>query len=296
MEAVLSAFEGFTKHRVPTSGTEIELVAGGSGPAVLLLHGYPQTHLMWRHLAPVLAERFTVVAPDLRGYGESGKPATDAQHAPYSKRAMALDMAEVMTALGHERFSVVGHDRGGRVGHRLARDHRDRVEKLSVLDICPTLDMYERTDMAFAIAYYHWFFLVQPHDFPERLIAGDPAYYMSRKMALAQKGEAFPPEVIAEYLKHFSKPETIHATCEDYRAAAGIDLEHDRADRDQALDIPVQVLWGANGVVGRTYEPIDVWLPYTKRDVSGAALPCGHFLAEEAPEETLAHLLPFLEG
>jgi haloacetate dehalogenase len=289
-------FDGFQKRTISTSGTEIHLITAGSGPALLLLHGYPQTHLMWRHLAPRLAERFTVVAPDLRGYGESGKPATDATHSPYSKRAMAADMAEVMTALGHDRFSVVGHDRGGRVAHRLARDHRARVARLSVLDICPTLDMYERTDMDFATGYYHWYFLIQPFDFPERLIGADPGYYMARKMALARNASAFPEDVMAEYRRHFSKPETIHATCEDYRASATLDLDHDRADRDRPLSIPIQVLWGGQGVVGRTFDPIAIWSPYTDEKVSGTALPCGHFLAEEEPEETLAHLLPFLEG
>ena len=254
---------------------------------------------MWRHVAPELARRFTVVAPDLRGYGASGKPPTDTEHRPYSKRAMALDMAEVMTALGHHRFAVVGHDRGGRVAHRLARDHRDRVSKLGVLDICPTLDMYERTDMAFAQAYYHWFFLVQPYDLPERLIGADPAYYLQKKLAAsagAAGGAAFPPAVMAEYLRHYARPETIHAICEDYRASAGIDLEHDRADRELPLDVPILALWGADGVVGRSYDVPAVWRRYTTAAVSGTALPCGHFLPEEAPEATMAALLPFLEG
>jgi len=292
----LGFFDGFAEHRIATEGTEIKAITGGTGPAILLLHGYPQTHLMWRHLAPRLAERFTVVAADLRGYGESGKPESAPDHAPYSKRAMAADMAAVMTELGHERFAVVGHDRGGRVAHRLARDHRDRVARLCTLDICPTLDMYERTDMDFAVAYFHWFFLVQPFDFPERMIGADPAFYLAKKMALAQKGDAFPEAVIAEYVRHFSRPETIHATCEDYRAAATIDLEHDRADRTDRLEIPILALWGANGVVGRLYDPISIWSAYTTKEVTGAALPCGHFLPEEAPEETLAQLLPFLEG
>ena len=177
--------QGFESRRVIGAGAEIDVAVSGSGPAVLLLHGYPETKLMWRHVAPVLAQRFTVVAPDLRGYGDSEKPVSTEDHAPYSKRAMAADMAAVMTALGHRSFSVVGHDRGARVGHRLARDYRDRVTKLSVLDICPTLDMFERTDMAFATAYYHWFFLIQPFDYPERMIGADPGYYLNRKMRLA---------------------------------------------------------------------------------------------------------------
>lgn len=289
-------FDGFDSRDVTTSGTVIHVRAGGHGPALLLLHGHPETHLMWRHLAPRLAERFTVVAADLRGYGASGKPPSASDHSPYSKRAMALDMAEVMTALGHRDFMVVGHDRGGRVAHRLARDHRDRVSRLAVLDICPTLDMYERTDMAFARAYYHWFFLIQPYDYPERMIGADPAFYLRSKLGRAAEAGAFPAEVAAEYLRHFARPETIHAICEDYRASAGIDLDHDRADRDRPLDVPVLALWGAQGVVGRTYDVPKVWQPYTTRSVTGAAVPCGHFLAEEAPDETLAALLPFLEG
>jgi haloacetate dehalogenase len=251
---------------------------------------------MWRHLVPELARRFTVVAADLRGYGQSGKPPTTVDHAPYSKRSMALDMAEVMTALGYERFAVVGHDRGGRVAHRLARDHRDRVSKLAVLDICPTLDMYERTDMSFAQAYYHWFFLIQPYDLPERMIGADPAFYLRSKLASSAAADVFPVDVVAEYLRHYVRPETIHAICEDYRASAGIDLEHDKADRDVLLDVPILALWGAKGVVARTYDVLDVWRCYTTAAVSGAPLPCGHFLPEEAPEATLAALMPFLES
>jgi haloacetate dehalogenase len=292
----LAWFDGFDRRDVTTSGTVIHVRAGGSGPPLLLLHGHPETHLMWRHLAHRLAERFTVVAADLRGYGASGKPPSDGDHAPYSKRAMARDMAEVMTALGHRRFMVAGHDRGGRVAHRLARDHRDRITRLAVLDICPTLDMYERTDMAFARAYYHWFFLIQPYDYPERMIGADPAFYLRAKLGRAAAAGAFPADVVAEYLRHFARPETIHAVCEDYRASAGIDLEHDRADRDRPLDIPVLALWGADGVVGRTFDVAAVWQAYTTRPVQGTAIPGGHFLAEEAPDETLAALLPFLEG
>jgi haloacetate dehalogenase len=288
-------FDGFAVRDITTSGSVVRVRVGGVGPPVLLLHGHPETHLMWRHLAPELAQRFTVVAADLRGYGESGKPPTTADHAPYSKRSMALDMAEVMTALGQDRFAVVGHDRGGRVAHRLARDHRNRVAKLAVLDICPTLDMYECTDMAFARAYYHWFFLIQPYDLPERMIGADPAYYLRSKLASSAGSDVFPVEVVAEYLRHYARPETIHAICEDYRASAGIDLEHDRADRGRLLDVPILALWGAKGVVGRTFDVLDVWRRYTTEEVSGAPLPCGHFLPEEAPEATLAALMPFLE-
>lgn len=292
----MAGFDDFEVRDIATSGSVVHLRVGGSGPAVLLLHGHPETHLMWRHLVPELARRFTVVAADLRGYGQSGKPPTTVDHAPYSKRSMALDMAEVMTALGYERFAVVGHDRGGRVAHRLARDHRDRVSKLAVLDICPTLDMYERTDMSFAQAYYHWFFLIQPYDLPERMIGADPAFYLRSKLASSAAADVFPVDVVAEYLRHYVRPETIHAICEDYRASAGIDLEHDKADRDVLLDVPILALWGAKGVVARTYDVLDVWRCYTTAAVSGAPLPCGHFLPEEAPEATLAALMPFLES
>lgn len=292
----MAGFDDFEVRDIATSGSVVHLRVGGSGPAVLLLHGHPETHLMWRHLVPELARRFTVVAADLRGYGQSGKPPTTVDHAPYSKRSMALDMAEVMTALGYERFAVVGHDRGGRVAHRLARDHRDRVSKLAVLDICPTLDMYERTDMSFAQAYYHWFFLIQPYDLPERMIGADPAFYLRSKLASSAAADVFPVDVVAEYLRHYVRPETIHAICEDYRASAGIDLEHDKADRDVLLDVPILALWGAKGVVARTYDVLDVWRCYTTAAVSGAPLPCGHFLPEEAPEATLVALMPFLES
>jgi haloacetate dehalogenase len=292
----LGWFEGFETRDVATSETTVHVRTGGAGPPVLLLHGHPQTHLMWRHVAPALADRHTVVAADLRGYGASGRPPTDAEHVPYSKRAMARDMAEVMTALGHERFAVVGHDRGGRVAHRLARDHRDRGTRRAVLDICPTLDMYERTDMAFARAYYHWFFLIQPYDLPERMIGADPAFYLQTMLGRSGAKGPFPPEVRAEYLRHLARPDTVHAICEDYRASAGIDLAHDREDRHRPVEIPILALWGADGVVGRAYDVPSVWRKYTSSTVTAAAVPCGHYLPEEAPAETLAALSPFLKG
>jgi len=286
--------EGFRQHRVAVSGTEINLRQGGAGPALLLLHGYPQTHVMWHKIAPRLAERFTVVCADLRGYGDSGKPESGADHAGYSKRAMAQDMAEVMTALGFERFSVVGHDRGARVTHRLLLDHGGRVDKAAVLDIAPTLDMYEMTDRSFAEAYYHWFFLIQPFDLPERLIGADADFYLERKIgAWSKVGGCFTSEALAEYKRCFRDPATIHASCEDYRAAATIDLEHDRADRDRKIAPPLLVLWGKLGVIERCYDVLDLWSARAGQ-VSGRALPCGHFLAEEAPDETLDALLGFL--
>ena len=287
-------FEAFETRRVATRGTEIHLRLGGSGPPLLLLHGYPQTHVMWHKIAPRLAEDFTVVAADLRGYGDSGKPTGGERHEAYSKRAMARDQVEVMASLGFERFSVVGHDRGARVTHRMALDHPARVAKAALLDIAPTKTMFERTDQAFATAYYHWFFLIQPFDLPERLIGADPDYYLERKIGhWSRESGAFAPEAVAEYKRCFSDPETIHASCEDYRAAAGIDLEHDAADIEARVTCPLLVLWGAKGVIERCYDVLPVWRERAE-DVRGRALPCGHFLAEEAPEETLVELLAFL--
>ena len=286
--------EGFEQLRIKTGGAEINLRRGGEGPPLLLLHGYPQTHVMWHKIAPRLAERFTVVLPDLRGYGDSAKPPGGEGHAAYSKRAMARDQAEVMDALGFEKFAVVGHDRGARVTHRLCLDHPERVTKAAVLDIAPTLTMYEGADMAFATAYYHWFFLIQPYDLPERLIGGDPDFYLEKKIgAWSRIAGCFDPEAVAEYKRCFRDPDTIHATCEDYRAAAGIDLEHDRADPDRGIACPLLVLWGAKGAIERSYDVLAVWRERAA-EVSGRALPCGHFLPEEAPEETLAELLAFL--
>jgi haloacetate dehalogenase len=284
-------FPGFVKHRVRTSGAEIHCVVGGSGPPVLLLHGYPQTHVIWHRVAPVLAQRYTVVCADLRGYGDSGKPRSDVAHAAYSKRAMALDMIELMRALGHSTFRVAGHDRGGRVAHRLCLDHRDAVTQLAVLDISPTRTMYERTDFAFARAYYHWFFLIQPFDLPERLIGADPVYYLHRKLGGWGTGLVhFDADALAEYERCFRDSETIHATCEDYRAAATIDLEHDA--KDEKVACPMLVLWGARGVVARLFDPIADWRAVAG-DVRGRALPAGHYLPEEVPEDTSSELMTF---
>jgi haloacetate dehalogenase len=287
-------FEGLQRTRIPTADAEIAVVHGGSGPPLLLLHGYPQTHTMWHQVAPDLAEHFSIVVPDLRGYGDSSKPPGGPDHAGYSKRAMAADQVSVMAALGFDRFAVAGHDRGGRMAHRLALDHPDVVTRAAVLDIAPTLTMYRRTDKAFATAYYHWFFLIQPYDLPERLICHDPDYYLERK--LAGWGSAglsvFAGEALAEYRRCFRDPATIHATCEDYRASAGVDLEHDEADLDRKVECPLLVLWGDKGVVGRTYDVLATWRERAKT-VSGRSLPCGHYLAEEAPDQTGAELLRF---
>jgi haloacetate dehalogenase len=286
-------FPGFTTHRVRAADTEVRCVVGGNGPPVLLLHGYPQTHAMWHRVAPALARHYTVVCADLRGYGDSGKPASDDAHAAYSKRAMAQDMIELMRDLGHGRFRLVGHDRGGRVAHRLCLDHPDAVTQLAVLDIAPTRTMYAHTDQAFATAYYHWFFLIQPFDLPERLIGADPVYFLHRKLGGWGTGLAhFDPRALAEYERCFSNPATIHASCEDYRAAASIDIEHDKAGEARKIACPLLVLWGERGVVHRFFKPLDDWRAVAL-NVSGRSLPCGHYLAEEVPDETLRELTEF---
>jgi haloacetate dehalogenase len=276
----------------------IRTLIAGSGPALLLLHGYPQTHLIWRKVLPRLAEDFTVVATDLRGYGDSSKPPGGTEHRNYAKRVMALDQARVMTALGFERFAVCGHDRGARVAHRLAVDHAERVTRLAVLDIAPTKAMYEGTTQAFARAYYHWFFLIQPAPFPETLIGGDPEAYLRHHMGGRHAGMApFLPDAWSEYVRCFSDPAAIHATCEDYRASAGIDLAHDAADIDAGVRVrcPLLALWGEHGIVGKAFDPLDTWRRVAT-DVRGHALPCGHYIPEEAPERLLDALLPFLRG
>ena len=287
-------FENFVSRRIKTTGAEINLVTGGSGPPLLLLHGYPQTHAMWHKIAPRLAQRFTVVCPDLRGYGDSEKPDGGKSHSNYSKRAMAQDQVEVMRALGFARFAVAGHDRGGRVAHRMAIDHVTIVQRLMVLDISPTRLMFARTDQAFATAYYHWFFLIQPFDLPERLIGAATSYYLRRKLGGWSSGlQHFDPRALAEYERCFAVPATVHATCEDYRAAASIDLEHDAADGDTRVRCPMLVLWGEKGVINRLFKPVEDWKSVAD-DVRGRMLPCGHFLAEEAPDATLNELLAFL--
>ena len=286
-------FPGFTTHRIQTSGAEIRCVVGGTGPPLLLLHGYPQTHAIWRKIAPALAHRFTVVCADLRGYGDSSKPKSDPEHVAYSKRAMAQDMVELMDDLGHRRFLLAGHDRGGRVAHRLCLDHPDAVVRVAMLDISPTRIMYGKTDQAFATAYYHWFFLIQPFDLPERLIGADPIYYLHWKLGSWGTGTAhFDPRAMAEYERCFRDPATIHATCEDYRAAAGIDLVHDAADAEHRVTCPPLVLWGEKGVVHRLFKPLDDWRSVAN-NVRGKALPCGHYLAEEEPHATLYELETF---
>jgi haloacetate dehalogenase len=291
-------FEAFERVRVGASDAEINLVRGGEGPPVLLLHGYPQTHSMWHAVAPRLAENFTVVATDLRGYGDSSKPFGSEDHATYSKRAMAADQVQVMESLGFLSFAVVGHDRGGRVGHRMALDYPNRVTRLAVLDIVPTRHVYATVGRELATAYYHWFFFIQPYDLPETLIGADPGYYLRKKLGgWGTSLDTFAPEALAEYERCFGDPATIHASCEDYRAAASIDLAHDDADGDEGRQVtcPLLALWGDRGAMGRLYDVANVWREYA-RDVRGGPIDAGHFLAEERPEETARELANFLQG
>jgi len=287
-------FEGFERVTIETIGAAINVVKGGKGSPVLLLHGYPQTHVMWHKIAPRLAQDFCVVAPDLRGYGDSSKPPDGENHLGYSKRATAHDQVEVMERLGFTHFAVVGHDRGARVAHRLTRDHPDRVTKLAVLDILPTHTVYQQVNKALATAYYHWFFLIQPAPFPETLIGNNAEFYLTAMLGRL-KPQAITSEAFAEYLRCFRDPATIHATCEDYRAAATIDLSHDEADLDHKIAGPVLALWGEKGFLHKRYDVLAIWRERAV-DVRGKAVPCGHFLPEEAPEETLAELRTFLRA
>jgi haloacetate dehalogenase len=290
-------FEGFERVRVDTGEATISAVHGGTGPPVLLLHGFPQTSAMWHQVAPALAQRHTVVAADLRGYGDSSRPPAGADHAGYSFRAMAADQVALMHSLGHERFAVIGHDRGARVTHRMALDAPEAVTRLAVLDILPTLHVYTHVDRALATAYYHWFFYIQPFDVPERLIAGDPIAYLHTVLGrFGGRADAFAPEAVAEYERVFADPDARHAMMEDYRAGASIDLEHDRADRGRRVEAPLLAMWGTRGVVGTGPDnPVAVWREHAT-DVCGVALDAGHYLVEERPEESIAALARFLEA
>jgi haloacetate dehalogenase len=285
-------FPGFDPIRIETSATSINGVRGGSGPPLLLLHGYPQSHLEWVRIAPMLAEHFTVIATDLRGYGDSAKPADGENHSGYSKREMARDQIEVMDQLGFSRFAVVGHDRGGRVAHRMALDHSDRISRLAVLDIVPTHHVYSTVNKELATAYYHWFFLIQSAPLPETLIGSNPDFVLGRYFGRLVP-DIIPDEIYAEYLRCYSDPATLHAMCEDYRAAAGIDLEHDEADMDRKVECPMLALWGANGAMNRLYDVLDTWRNRAA-NVSGHAVAGGHWLPEERPQEIFDALIGFL--
>jgi haloacetate dehalogenase len=283
-------FPGFNLEHINVTYGPIRLRRGGSGPPLLLLHGNPQTHAMWHAVAPELAKRFTVICPDLRGYGGSLKPPATPDHAPYAKKVMASDMVEVMERCGHQRFLVGSHDRGARVAHRLALDFPDRVEKLAVLDIVPTIEHFERANMAFAMGYYHWFWFAQPHPFPEVVINAAPeAWFKAHTSREPKPAGFFHPDALADYLAAAHNPDMIRGMCEDYRAAATIDLEHDRASRAAGAKIqcPLLVLWGSKGKIGLWYDPIAIWRQYSAAEVTGGPVTSGHYLAEEAPGEVL---------
>jgi haloacetate dehalogenase len=276
---------GFKASKVQTSGATINVVSGGQGPGLLLLHGAPQSLASWYIIAPKLARDYTVVAADLRGYGDSSKPEGGENHINYSKRSMALDGVEVMKHFGFEKFAVVGHDRGGRVAHRLTLDHPDKVTKVAVLDIVPTRTVFKSINKELATSYYHWFFLIQPAPFPETLINNSIEFYMGRSTSETQK----------EFLRCFRDPATVHGMCEDYRAGASIDLQHDEADLNRKIACPLLALWAANGNVGKSFDVLAVWRERASK-VSGKALPGGHTLQESAPNETLAELQAFLRA
>jgi len=283
-------FEGFELTMIDTGNAVIRVRHGGSGPPLLLLHGHPQTHVMWHKIAPRLARNFTVVAADLTGYGDSSKPPTTLDHAPYSKRAMARDQVAVMRHLGFEQFFVAGHDRGGRCAYRMALDHPERVRKLAVLDIIPTGEAFRRADMQFGLEFWMWFFLAQPAPLPERLIGADPDIFYLR--LLAQARDHMPPDALEDYLHCVRNPETIHAMCEDYRAAATLDFAYDEADRGtRRIACPVLALWSRD-VLAEWYDVLAIWRDWAD-DVRGQALDCGHYLAEETPDETYAALHAF---
>lgn len=284
---------GFTQRRLTVDGIEIAYEIGGDGPPLLLLHGYPQHRGMWRGVAPHLAKRFTVVASDLRGYGQSDAPPADEHHERYSKRQMAADQVALMHGLAFPRFAVCGHDRGGRVAHRMCLDRPDAVAAAALIDIVPTRHLFATTDAAFAGAYYHWFFLSQPHDLPERLIGADPEYFVRTTLdRWSAPTFTFSEAVVQGYAAAFDH-HTIHASCEDYRAAATIDLQHDAADADRRIECPLLVLWGELGAMHRLYDVPGTWHACADT-ITARSLPCGHFVPEEAPDETAALLTDFL--
>lgn len=298
--AVADYFKGFERKMIDVGdGMQINTLIGGSGEeVVLLLHGHPESYLIWRDIAPTLAQKYTVIATDLRGYGDSSKPKGLPDHSNYSKRVMAQDQVTVMQTLGFSKFHIVGHDRGARVCHRLMLDHPEKVLTCSMMDILPTLDMYEQTNCEFATKYWHWFFYIQAYDFPERFLGADPEYFIRNnllKKATPEAQKNFPEDVLQEYIRHYADPATVHGISEDYRASASIDLEHDKQDRPYTIKTPLLVLWGANGVVGNIWNVLEGWQKYAC-DVQGFGVPdCGHFVPEEKPKIVLEALLKFLE-
>ena len=300
MNVIADLFPGFAERRIETAGAEIFLRTGGTGPPLLLLHGYPQVHVCWHRITPGLARYATLVIADLRGYGASSAPPGDAEHTTYSKRTMAEDCLAVMRALGHERFIVAGHDRGGRVAYRLALDHPEAVSALIPVDILPTAEVWRRITAQSAVKSYHWAFLAQPHPMPETLIAKDPVYYLEHTLkswAGPRDLSPFSAEALAHYRALLSDPARVHAVCEDYRAGAGIDRRLDEADMaaGKRIGCPTLVLWGRDYLGGGAVSPLDIWKAWCT-DVSGCEIVSGHFLAEENPEATLAALLPFVRA
>ena len=292
----MTLFPGFSAELIETSGTTIHVLRRGAGPPLLLLHGYPETHVTWHKVAPQLAEHFSLYVPDLRGYGDSGKPRDGERHENYSFRAMAQDQVDVMRHYGHERFLVAAHDRGARVAHRLCLDHPGSVEKVCLMDIAPTLTMYRGTNQEFATKYVWWFFLIQPTPLPEHLIGLDPEFYLQQIFGSLDKTPgAIAPDTMNEYVRAFSNAAAIHASCEDFRAAADIDLEMDKADDEAGnkIQCPLHVLWGAKGTVGSLWDVLPAWRERCATSVTGKALDCGHFLAEECPQDVLTELFQF---
>lgn len=287
--------EQFAHTQLDVNGVTINLRHGGKGPPLLLLHGYPQTHVIWHKIADRLAEQYTLVMPDLRGYGDSSRPEGLPDHGNYAKRVMAQDMAEVMTALGHARYYVCGHDRGGRVAHRLALDHPEAVQKLMLLDISPTSTMYEGTNKAFATAYFHWFMLIQPRPVAENLVINSAPFLIRTFLGgWGSDGKPFiDPAAMAEYERCFCRPDAIHAACEDYRAAASIDLEHDAADADKRIACPVHLIWGKDGIVGRMFDPMADWAAKCSGPLTGSVFVSGHFIPEQTPDALLAEIRAF---
>ena len=288
-------FNNFKKAIAKVNGIKINYRIAGNGPPVLLLHGYPQTHIMWREVAPLLAKNYTVVCSDLRGYGDSEKPISDDEHKTYSKSVMGKDQHELMNYLEFDKYYLVGHDRGARVAHRMAIDYQEAIQKLIVLDIVPTLHVFENTEQTLARRYYHWFFLIQPYPHPETLINNSVEFYLKSKLAMWGSREGFiSEEALSEYLRCFSNKDTIHASCEDYRAGASIDLVEHKRDYEKKIKCPLLVLWGKKGTVEELYNPIEVWKNWAN-NVSGEALECGHFLPEEKPKETYQYIIDFFD-
>jgi haloacetate dehalogenase len=287
-------FEQFKQDKINVNGININYKIGGKGEPLLLLHGYPQSHILWRKIAPLFAENYTVICSDLRGYGDSDKPESDKSHLPYSKKYMGLDQNELMKKLGFNEYFLVGHDRGGRVAHRMAIDYKENIKKISVLDIVPTSHVFNNTNALLARRYYHWFFLIQSFPHPETMIGNDPEYYIRSKLKMwGANDEYLTEDVLQEYLRCFT-PETIHASCEDYRAGASIDLKHHEEDLHKKISCPLQVLWGAKATVEELYDPVKVWKEWAI-NVEGKSIDCGHFLPEESPIETYDAIIKFLK-